>query len=153
MKFVGSIEIEIWIIVWRKLRWRHNDVIAHLIFFFIIFKCKSTKGLSQQHTKFHLIEHKRAEIYNGEVNRQLWRKNGYCVTNFNRVWASVVNNHLCENCIQIGASVRLEICLLRHTDSQTHTHTHTHTHKPTHTPTHTHIHTHRQTHRQTAVKI
>ena len=28
-KFVGSMEFEIWTIVWRKLKWRHNDVISH----------------------------------------------------------------------------------------------------------------------------
>ena len=27
-KFVGSIEFEIWTIVWRKLKWRHYDVIT-----------------------------------------------------------------------------------------------------------------------------
>ena len=31
-KSVGSIEFEIWTIVWRKLKWRHNDVISHLNF-------------------------------------------------------------------------------------------------------------------------
>ena len=32
MKFVGFIEFEIWTIVWRKRKLRHNDVIVHLIF-------------------------------------------------------------------------------------------------------------------------
>ena len=29
---------------------------------------------------FSLIKHTRAEIYSMDVNRELWRKNGYCVT-------------------------------------------------------------------------
>ena len=32
MKFVGSIEFKTWTFVWRKLKWRHNDVITHSIF-------------------------------------------------------------------------------------------------------------------------
>ena len=42
MKFVCSIEFEMWTIIWRKLKWRHNDVITHSIF--IKLKHKSTKG-------------------------------------------------------------------------------------------------------------
>ena len=71
-KFVGSIEFEIWTIVYRKFKWRQNDVIAHSIF--MKFKHKSTMGVSKRHT-FILIKHKRAEIqYYMEVNRELWRK-------------------------------------------------------------------------------
>ena len=52
MKFVGSIEFEIWTIVRRKLKWRHNDVItcSNLI----KFKHKSTKGISKRLTEFWL---------------------------------------------------------------------------------------------------
>ena len=50
-KFLGSIEIEIWTIVWRKLKWRHNDVNSHLNFMKFIHK--STKGISKWHTEFH----------------------------------------------------------------------------------------------------
>ena len=49
-KFVDSIEFEIWTIVWRKLKWRHNDVISHS--HFMKFKHKSTKGISKRHTEF-----------------------------------------------------------------------------------------------------
>ena len=50
-KFVGSIEFEIWSIVWRKRKWRHNDVISHSNF--MKFENKSTKGISKRHTEFH----------------------------------------------------------------------------------------------------
>ena len=50
-KFVGTIEFEIWAIVWRKLKCRHNDVISHSNF--MKFKHKSTKGISKWHIKFH----------------------------------------------------------------------------------------------------
>ena len=32
-KFVGSRKFEIWTIVWRKLKWRYNNVITHSIFY------------------------------------------------------------------------------------------------------------------------
>ena len=51
MKFVGSIEYEIWTIVCRKLKWRHNDVIIHSNF--MKFKHMSTKGISKRKNKFH----------------------------------------------------------------------------------------------------
>ena len=47
---LGSIEFEIWTIDWRKLKWRHNDVITYLIF--MKFKHKSTKGIFKQHFEF-----------------------------------------------------------------------------------------------------
>ena len=50
MKFVGSVEFEIWTFVWRKLKWGHHDVITNLIF--MKFKKKSAKGISKRHTKF-----------------------------------------------------------------------------------------------------
>ena len=37
-------EIDLWTIVFRKLKWRHNDVITHLIFKKL--KCTSTKDIS-----------------------------------------------------------------------------------------------------------
>ena len=43
MKIVGTF-------VWRKLEWRHNDVITPLIF--MKFKCKSTKGISKRHIEY-----------------------------------------------------------------------------------------------------
>ena len=51
MKFVGSIEFEIWTIVCWKLNWRHNDVITHSNL--IKFKHKTTKGISKRQTEFH----------------------------------------------------------------------------------------------------
>ena len=75
-KLVGSIEIYIWTIVLRKRKYRHNDVITDSIF--MKFKHKSTKCISKRHTEFHFD--RRAEIKSREVNRELWRKNGYYVT-------------------------------------------------------------------------
>ena len=49
-KFPGSIEFEIWTIVWRKLNWSHNDVISHSNFMKIIHK--ATKGINKWHTEF-----------------------------------------------------------------------------------------------------
>ena len=78
-KFLGSIEFEIWTIVWRKLKWRHNDVITYSNF--IEFDQNSTKGIGlNDMLNFILIENKRTEIQSREVNRELWRKNGYNVT-------------------------------------------------------------------------
>ena len=51
MKFVGSIQFEIWTIVRRKLKLRHNEVITHSIF--MKFKCKPTKGISKLPAEFH----------------------------------------------------------------------------------------------------
>ena len=49
MKFVGSIEFEIWTTVCWKLKWRHNDVITPSNHF--KFKHKSTKGISKRQTE------------------------------------------------------------------------------------------------------
>ena len=68
MKFVGSVEFEIWAIVWRKLNWCHYDVIPHLIFMKFLYK--STKGIPN----FRSIKHTKAEINSREFNRELWRK-------------------------------------------------------------------------------
>ena len=51
MKFVCLMEFEIWTIVYRKLKWRHNDVITHSNL--IKFKHKSTKSISKWQTEFH----------------------------------------------------------------------------------------------------
>ena len=51
MKFVGSIEIDIWTIVCRKLKGHYNDVIA--LSNLIKLKHKSTKGISKRQTEFH----------------------------------------------------------------------------------------------------
>ena len=52
-KFASSINFEIWAIVLRRLKWRHNEVISHSNF--MKFKHKSTKGMhiSKLHTEFH----------------------------------------------------------------------------------------------------
>ena len=78
MKFVGSIEFEIWTIVWRKLKWRHYDVITFSIF--MKFKHESIKGISKRHTKFHYDRTEESWDTMYEVNKELWRKNGYYVT-------------------------------------------------------------------------
>ena len=59
---------------WWKLKWRHKNVIAHLLS--IKFKCKSTKGISKRIyiLNFILIGHKRAKIHIRELNRELRRK-------------------------------------------------------------------------------
>ena len=75
-KFVGLIEFEIWTIVWRKLKWRHNDVITYSTFF------KNTnrpRVYVSDIPNLILIKHKRAEIQGREINRELWRKNEYYV--------------------------------------------------------------------------
>ena len=49
-KFVGSIVFEIWTIVWRKLKWRHNDVISHSNV--LKYKHTSTKSISKWHSDY-----------------------------------------------------------------------------------------------------
>ena len=71
---------------------------------FMKFKHKSTKGIYLSDiSNFILIEHKRTEIHSREVNSELWRKRSYCdldlwpkVTNFHRVRASAISNHLAK---------------------------------------------------------
>ena len=76
---------------------------------------------------FILIKHKRVERQGREVNKELWRKNGYYVTvtftfdpryvtNFNRNWASI---HLAKTGILFTNRVG-------HTDTHTDTHTQKH---------------------------
>ena len=87
---------------------------------------------------FILIVHKRAEIQSREVNRELWRKNGYYVTviwpltqghQFQLVLSQCGKLLFSENRVQIGSSVRLEFCSQEFswTHRQTDRHTHTHT--------------------------
>ena len=52
LQFVCSIEIEIWITIWRKLRWQHNDVIIHSLF--MNFKCNFI--LCQEHIKVIFLD-------------------------------------------------------------------------------------------------
>ena len=101
MKFVGSVEFEIWTFVLWKPKWRHYDVITISFNEIHIRICKKTYVRAIQN--FSLIKLKNAEIYSREVNRELWKKwiLSHCdldlwpkVTNFNRVRASVVSNHL-----------------------------------------------------------
>ena len=51
MKFVGSIEFEIWTIVCQKLKQCHYDVITHLNL--MKFKHKCVKGIPKRQHKFH----------------------------------------------------------------------------------------------------
>ena len=74
-KFVGSIEFEIWTIVWRQLKWRHLPFEFHEIL-----NTNRPRVYQRDIPNFILIKHKRAEIQGREVNRWLWRKNGYYVT-------------------------------------------------------------------------
>ena len=75
--FVGSVEFEIRTIVWRTHKWRHNNIITHSIS--MKFNTNLSR-VSKRHTGFILIEHKKAEIQSRDVNKELWRKNGYYVT-------------------------------------------------------------------------
>ena len=114
-KLLVSIEFEIWTIVWRKLKWCHNDVITDLIF--MKFKNKLTKGISKRNTELHFDRHKR-NMKKKWVLRHLYCDLDLCpkVTNFNRVQASAVSNHLAKTAS--GSSVRLEFCSqenIRHT--------------------------------------
>ena len=66
----------IWTFVWKKLKWHHYDVIW--------FQWNSHTNMQIAYVNgipnFSLIRHDRAEIYSRDVNRKLWRKNGYWVT-------------------------------------------------------------------------
>ena len=75
MKLVCSIEFEILTIVWRKLKWRH-----HLFNFCLNSNTNLPRVFLNDIPNFISIGHKRAEIQSREVNRKLWRKNGYYVT-------------------------------------------------------------------------
>ena len=78
-KFVGSVKFEIWTIVWRKLKWRHNDVITHSIFMKL--NTNRPRVYLSDIPNFILIKHTRAKIYGRKVNHQeLWRTIGYWVT-------------------------------------------------------------------------
>ena len=72
-KFVGSIEFEIWTIVWRKLKWRHY----HQIDFLWNLTTNRPRVYLSDIPNFILIVNKRAEIQSREVNRELWRQNGH----------------------------------------------------------------------------
>ena len=101
LKFVGSIEFEIWTIIWRKLKWSHNDIIICSIL--MKSKHKSSRGIPTYQILFwsNVIE-LRYKV--GKVTEN-YEKNGYCVTvtmtfdpmaevtNFNRVRARAVCNH------------------------------------------------------------
>ena len=75
MKLSISIEIEIWIIVWRKPFTQSS----------IQFLRNSNTNLPRAYKRnipnFILIRHNRAEIHNTSMRKltELWRKNEYCV--------------------------------------------------------------------------
>ena len=105
--------------LWCDLDLKKADVIrCRLLYCTLVLKVKVTTQGQRSQTRtclwsltlscdipnFNLIVHKRAEIQSREVNRELWRKNGYVlrhcdldlwpkVTNFNRAWAIAVSNH------------------------------------------------------------
>ena len=115
-RFKFTVKFEIWTIVWKKLKWRHYDVIPQMTF--LKFLQKTAKVISKWHTKFQIDKTvgKLTENYEGKMNLcrcdlDLWPK----VTNFNRVRASVLSNRLAK----ISASVWLEFCSQAESDTQT----------------------------------
>ena len=105
-------------IVWRKLRWRHNDVISHSNF--MKFKHKSTKGISNWHTEFNFDE-KLTENYKEKMDiMSLWPRP---LTQGHKIqWglSQFRKQPLSKNRVQNGASVRLEFCSQEVLDTQTH---------------------------------
>ena len=77
-KIVGSIEFEIWTIVCRNL----NDVTMTSLPIRILSNSNTNlpRAYLSDKLNFILIGHKRAQIQSREVNRELWRKNGYYAT-------------------------------------------------------------------------
>ena len=126
-KFVGSIEFEIWTIVWRKLKWRHYMTSSPISILWNLNTNQPRVYLSDV-LNFILIKHKISEIQSREVNRELWRKNGCYVTvtlTFDPV-SQCSKQPFSENRVKIGSSVRLEFCsqeIIGHTDTQTDTQT------------------------------
>ena len=128
LKFVGSVEFEIWTIVYRE---NLNDVT--MTSFPIWFLWHSHTNLLRVYQSgilnLSFIRLKRAEIYCREVNRELWKKRilSHCdldllpkVTNFDRVRASVVSNHLAKTAFK---SVHPISWNLFYKQSRTHRHT------------------------------
>ena len=119
-------------------QWRHHplDFLWHI-------NTKRPRVYLSNIPIFNLIKHKIAEIQSREVNRKLWRKNGYygtvTLTFDPRSPISIGSAHIgsdpsqcgkqpfSENCVQIDASVWMKFCsqevpdtqTLRHTDTQT----------------------------------
>ena len=79
IKFAGSVEFEIWIFVWNK---NLNDVTmtSSPIWFIRQAKTNLQRAYQSGIPNFSLIKRTRAEIYSMEVNKELWRKNGYWAT-------------------------------------------------------------------------
>ena len=69
---VSRFKFEIWTIVWRKLKWRHYDVIPNLIFM-NFFYTNLQRAYQSSIPDFKLDKHTRAEIYSREVNRESWK--------------------------------------------------------------------------------
>ena len=75
----------------EKLKWRHHDVITHLIF--MKFNYKSAIDIFKGMLNFSLIRHNRAEMYSRLVNRYLWRKKWTLLIEFDRreiVWIELL---------------------------------------------------------------
>ena len=53
IKFVDSVEFEIWTFVWRKFKRRHYDVTTHLVFVKFIYK--SANGIFKWQIKFQFF--------------------------------------------------------------------------------------------------
>ena len=107
---------------------------SYLIWFLWNLNKNLPKAYLSGMSNFCFIRHKRAEIYSREDNRELWRKKGILspcdldlwpkVTNFNRVWASAVSNHLAKTTSKSVHPFGWNFVHCSLTDRQTHTHTH-----------------------------
>ena len=104
MQFLGSIEFEIWTIVWRKPKGCHNDIIIRSILWNS--NTYPPRAYLTDKPNSILIGHKRADIHSWEVNRELWRKLGIAslrpwrlskVINFYMILASAVIFHLAKS--------------------------------------------------------
>ena len=132
MKFVGSIEFEIWTIVCRKLKWRNYDVITYLISIKFTLNLQRAYVSDIQISVWSNIRELRYTAWKLTKNYEekkdfepLWP---WPLTNFNRVRASVPSN-----------------CLEKTGSKSVHSFGWNIVHKQSLT--------HRQTHRQTELKI
>ena len=136
-KFVSSVEFEILTIEWRKFKWRHHDIIPHLIFYEIFIQiCKGHIKSAYQIPDWSNIRELRYTegklIKNYEEKKDfepLWPWPLTQGHNFNWVWASVLSSRLAPRPNRCICSAG--ILFTAESDTQTH----------------------RQTHRQTVVKI
>ena len=128
MEFVASVEFEIWTFVWWKLKWRHHDVISHLICYQILL----------QVCKRHIKAANKISVWSNI--RELWYTVGMLTENYftqghqfqlgPSQWANL-SNRLVKTASKSVHSFGWNFV---HKNSG-HTHTHTLTHTHTHTQT------------------